>query len=326
MTVSDFNHILDQIKDNPIVVEKNKNIINENTVDPIKTHFDERVNKGKPFDINLFADELRDISEVKNKAYAELSGNITGYSIAHDCILNTVKKLLNHPVQSFSDKWLPIIMRSELGSAAHTVLQSNTTQFTEIERSLKVPSIRFSGRLDALIGNNVLVEIKSCTYSDYQKIIKKQQPRTPDFYQAMTYKYIIENHLDEAKNPGVPIRSEPPMLDKYEIDTIQFIYIAHDICSSDIEDLGQALKAISEFKKTVNSKYNKFFFMTSVVLDVNCFDQTPFIDYIKNKISAINYYVDNNKLPTKEDPFIDTGKCFYCLYYGNCELRLNKNS
>jgi len=98
-------------------------------------------------------------------------------------------------VKSFADKWLPILLRSTIGTAIHEFIQSNTNQFTEGEVSLKIPSIKFSGRLDNLIGPNILIEIKSCTYADYEKIIRTRKPRVSDFYQAIVYKYILENIL-----------------------------------------------------------------------------------------------------------------------------------
>lgn len=210
-----------------------------------------------------------------------------------------------------------------MGSAIHDTIQTNTTQFTEVEKSIKVPSIRFSGRLDALINSNILVEIKSCNYVDYKKIIKTQQPRINDFYQTMTYKYILENHLNEAKNPGVETRTPTPSLDKYNIDTIQLIYIAHEIYSSDVEDFGLCLDIIKRLKKSLNSKNNQFFFMTSLILDMNNFDPKPYIDWIDNKIKKINYYVDNNKLPDANDQYVDRKKCFYCLYTDSCDVKSN---
>ena len=333
--MSDFNHVTDLLKpenqsnvqitannDVPKPPTPTNNIVVENK------DRDENFRLGltpvdeerEPFDISTFCQELKEKSEVKNKIYAENACSISGYSIAHDCIANTVKKILNEPIPSFADKWLPIIMRTTIGTAIHDAIQENTKQFTEVEPSIKVPSIRFSGRMDALIGNNVLVEIKSCTYTDYQKIIKKQQPRKEDFIQAMTYKYILEEHLAEAQNPGVPTRTQPPALDNYNINKIQFIYVAHDVCSADVEDFGQAVEAAKNVRKQLNSRYNKFFFMTGVTLDTSSFDTTPYLEYIKNKIAAINWYIDNNKIPTKDDPFVDTKKCFFCLYQRNCEL------
>ena len=280
-----------------------------------------------PFSIQLFADEIRNHSEGKGRAYAELAQNISGYDIAHNCISNVVKKILKYPVKSFAQQWLPVILRSTVGSGIHDFVQQHSDQFTELEPSIKIPSIRFSGRIDGLIGNNVLVEIKSCTFDDYRKIVKSQRPRTPDFYQMMTYKYILENYLTEAKQQPLKSKSNPegtrtppPALDKYDIDTLQIIYVAHNILSDDIEDLGQALENIKHIKQVLKSKHDQFYFMTSIVLNTKDFDTVPYLDFIHRKIERINWYVNSNKLPTCDDEFVDTKKCFFCLYKDNCEL------
>jgi len=138
-------------------------------------------------------------------------------------------------------------MRASLGNAVHDCIQKNSDQFTEQEKSIKVPSIRCSVRLDCLIGDNILVEIKSCTYTDYKKIIKNQTPRIEDFYQVMMYKYLLEHHLKEAQ-AQTQLRTPPPELAKYNIDTLQLIYVAHDICASDAESFSQCLKMATELK------------------------------------------------------------------------------
>jgi len=276
-------------------------------------------NVGKPFDVQHFCEEVRKKSEDDNKIYTHYASNISGYSIAAECIGTTVAKILNYPVKSFSHKWLPITMRASIGKAVHDAIQENTLQFTEQERSMKVPSIRTSVRLDGLISNNVLVEIKSCTYSDYRKILKSQTPRTPDFYQVMFYKYILENYLDECKKQ-TNTRTLPPQLDEYNIDTLQFIYVAHDVISSDAETFSECMKIVKDVKTLLKSKHNQFFYITSVVLDVNQFDISPYIDFIKRKIEKINWYIDHNKFPTDDDEFVDKTKCYFCLYSGTCPL------
>jgi hypothetical protein len=274
-----------------------------------------------PFDVATFAREVADKSENKNRVYAQVASNINAYDVSDNCIRKIVYKLLKTPVQSFGDKWLPVLFRATLGSACHDFIQGISKQFTESEISLKIPSIRFSGRLDNLIGNNVLVEIKSCTFEDYNKIIKNQRPRVSDFNQVMTYKYILENHLEEAKDKSIKVRSNKPSLDKYKIDTIQFLYLAHDLTTSDIEDLSTALKLIKSVKKLLNSKRNPFYFITSLVVDTNCFDETPYINYIKDKISQINHYVDTNKLPPAEDKYVNRSQCFFCIYSPICDIK-----
>jgi len=148
-----------------------------------------------PFNIDVFNQELFEKSEQKNQLYREAVQNINAYDISSGCIREIFYKLTNTPVKSFADKWLPILLRSTIGTAIHEFIQSNTNQFTEGEVSLKIPSIKFSGRLDNLIGPNILIEIKSCTYADYEKIIRTRKPRVSDFYQAIVYKYILENIL-----------------------------------------------------------------------------------------------------------------------------------
>lgn len=311
--MSEYNNILSMIGDGESNQEQD--IVEEETpiIDPNKEY--------KPFDIDLFSKELHEVSENKNKAYAQLTQSINGYSIAHDCLACTVKKIMHEPVKSFAHKWLPILLRAEIGTAIHDFIQNNTTQFTETEPSIKVPSIRFSGRIDGLINNNILVEIKSCTYTDYRKIIKTRQPRKPDFYQTIVYKYILENYLNELKTPGVPTRTDPPKLNDYNIDKIQFIYVAHDIMSDDVDDFGEALARVKKLKQKLNSKRNQYFFMTSLVLDLNDFDCSTYTNYVVDKINTINYYVDNNKMPPRDHKYIDTNKCFFCLYRDNCEYR-----
>ncbi len=277
--------------------------------------------KRKPFDVGLFSREVSNKAEGKNKVYAQLAQNISSYDISDGCIRSVVYKLLGTPVKDFRDRWLPISFRATLGNACHDFIQGTTDQFSEGEVSLKVPSIRFSGRLDNLNGNNVLAEIKSCTYTDYSKIIKTQRPRNADFYQTIAYKYILENHLEEAKNPGVPTRSGVPSLDMYDIDTIQFLYLAHDITASDVEDLGTSLKLVKSVKQQLNSKRNPFYFITSLILDTNCFDVEPYILFVKNKITRINEYLVANKLPPETDEFTNKKKCFFCMYNNVCDIR-----
>lgn len=275
----------------------------------------------KPFDISIFANEVAEKAENKNRIYAEVASSISGYDVADSCLRQVLYKLNKTPISSFGDKWLPLSFRATLGSACHDFIQGISKQFTESEVSIKVPSVRFSGRIDNLIGTNVLVEIKSCTYSDYRKIIRTQRPRVPDFYQMMTYKYILENHLEEAKDESINTRTNKPSQESYKIDTLQLIYLAHDITASDIEDFSVALKTVKVVKKQLNSKYNPFYFISSIVLDTNCFDQQPYVDFISGKLNRINKYLDTNTLPQKDDPYINRKKCFFCHYSHICDVK-----
>ena len=326
--MSDFNNLMtlvnqgedDKIVASEVSANKNEGQQEEQQVElqEQEIDFDE---KRKPFDVGVFAREVSEKAENKNKVYSELAANISSYDISDGCIRSVVYKLLGTPVKDFRDRWLPLSFRATLGNACHDFIQRTTDQFSESEVSLKIPSIRFSGRLDNLNGNNVLVEIKSCTHSDYAKIIKDQRPRNADFYQTMAYKYVLENHLEEAKDPTIKTRSNKPKLNKYDIDTIQFIYLAHDITASDIEDFGTAVKLVKHVKKQLNSRRNPFYFITSLVLDTNCFDPDPYIHFVKTKIERINEYLVSNKLPPESDEFINKKKCFFCLYNKVCDIR-----
>lgn len=319
--LSEFNGVLDAIQDSnnisaTLAGDTGQKIeVEENKIEVVR---------GVPFDLNVFAQEVYDKSHYKNKGHADNAVNMNAYDIAVNCSRQIVYKLLKTPVPSFADKWLPIVFRAQLGKACHDFVQLQSDQFTEAEVSLKIPSIRLSVRLDNLIGYNVLVEIKSCTYSDYQRIIRNQKPRRDDFMQSMVYKHVLENHLAEAKDPTIKVRSNKPALDEYKIDTIQFIYLAHDITASDVEDVSEALMLIAKIKKQLKSKNNPFFFMTSLVVDTNAFDQAPFMDFIKGKIESINSHFEARKLPAADDEYIVKSKCFFCRYYSVCDIPVKR--
>ena len=319
--LSQFNGVLDVIQDSnnisaTLAGDANQKIeVEEKKIEAVR---------GTPFDLNVFSKEVYDKSHNKNRDHAAHAVNMNAYDIAVNCSRQIVYKLLQTPVKSFADKWLPIVFRAQLGKACHDFVQLQSDQFTEAEVSLKIPSIRLSVRLDNLIGYNVLVEIKSCTYSDYQRIIRNQKPRKDDFMQSMVYKYVLENHLAEAKDPSIAVRSNKPALDEYKIDTIQFIYLAHDITASDVEDISEALLLIAKIKKQLKSKNNPFYFMTTLTIDTHTFDQTPFMDFIKGKMKSINNYVETGKLPGPDDPYVVKSKCFFCKYYPICDIPVKK--
>lgn len=279
------------------------------------------IEKDRIFDLDILIQEMYDKNTQKNKDMVEKQKYMSSYDISSSCIGNIIYKIRNTPIKSYASKWLPVVLRSYLGNAVHEFIQSNTSQFTEKEVSLKVPSIRFSGRLDCLINSDVLVEIKSLPYKDYKKIIKTKTPRTNDFYQTLAYKYILENHLEEAKNHTEETRTQKPILDSYNIKYIQFLYIVHDIMASDIEDMGEALACVEHVKKVLNSKSNTFYFMSNILLELENYDLSPYLTYIKNKIERVNYYLDNNLDVSKDDEFIDSKACFFCLYTNICRYR-----
>jgi hypothetical protein len=321
--LSEFNGILDIIENTNenITTQKSVNTATPEQSQQMVMEESDDLPSGALFDIKDFSRELYHKSQAKNKAYMEVASNISGHDVAHGCILSIVNKILNVPVENYADKWLPIFMRNTIGSAVHDFIQCNTDQFTETEVSMKVPSVRFSGRIDCLIGTDVLVEIKTCTYKDYESIIRSQKPRTPDFYQTMVYKYILENYIDEIRNPEIVTRSPKPKYKKYDIKKIQFLYIAHDIIAADVENIGEALAAVTTIKKALSSKSDPFYFIKSLTLDLSTFDPKPYMDFIDQKLKCINWYIDNNKIPSPQDPFINKKACFFCLYSSNCPVK-----
>jgi hypothetical protein len=273
------------------------------------------------FDLDVFIQELYEKTTNKNKDAVEKQKYMSAYDVASSCIGNIIHKIRNTPIKNYANKWAPITLRSYLGNSVHSFIQDNSKQFTEQEVSLKVPSIRFSGRLDCQINRDVLVEIKSLPYNDYRKIIINKTPRLNDFYQTLTYKYILENYLEEAKNNQEETRTQRPLLDNYNIKHIQYIYVAHDIIASDVESLDEAIEITKHVRKVLNSKSNAFYFMSSLRLDLDNYDLTEHFNYIKNKIQRVNYYLDNNLDIPSNDEFIDSKACFFCLYQHICKYK-----
>lgn len=275
-----------------------------------------KIENNRVFDLDLFIQETYDSNTARNKVAIEKQNYMSSYDIASGCIGNIVYKIRNTPIKNYASKWLPIVLRSYLGNAVHSFIQENSKQFTEQEVSLKVPSIKVSGRLDCLINNDTLVEIKSLPYSDYRKLIKNKAPRQNDFYQTLLYKYLLENHLDELKTHTEETRTQKPMLDSYNIRYIQFLYVVHDIMASDIESLGEAIECVKHVKKVLNSASNTFYFVSNLLIDLENYDLTPYMLYITNKIQKVNHYLDNNLDVSKEDS--DNKACFFCLHSEIC--------
>ena len=298
------------------------------TVNPETNKRNIIIDNSKPFDISVFEDELYNKSYEQNKVRLNYSHqNITGYDICSNCIQEVIFKLRNTPITQYADCWLPIFMRTEIGNATHKFIQSNTSQFTETELNLKVPSIRFYGKIDYAIGSSILGEIKSVPYNEYASIVKNQKPREKDFLQLMTYVYMIENYLDEILSEDTKVSKRnglKPQLNQYDIKTIQFLYIAHDIISSnETESLTAARKRITELKRQVRSKNNQFFFISAVTLDINDEVKEPVFKYIKDKISDIHHYMNTNTNPDKDSRFVQANpnKCLFCLYNEICDLK-----
>lgn len=269
------------------------------------------------FDISQFISDLSSVSETRNKMAKQNSININSYDIAHNCIREIIFKIQNYPTESYRDVWLPILMRAYLGNAVHDFIQNSYKGFTELECSVKVPSVRASTRLDALINDNVLVEIKSCTYTDYYKIINHQKPRDADFLQTVFYKYLLENHLQEAQSQK-NTRSSPPKLKSYNIQYIQLIYAAHDVCSADCNSLSESINVSKKVKKMLNSRRNQFHYITSITLDLSKIDITPYTNYVVGKLNNINDHLNRNVIPPMNNPYINSKGCYFCIYKNIC--------
>ena len=282
----------------------------------------QRVKQTRFFDISEFERELFVLSETEGREHQQHSNNINAYDLI-GCIRAALFKYFKYPVKSFADRWLPVRMRTTIGQAIHRFIQENTKQFTETEVYIKVPSRRFLGKADALINDNVLVEIKSCTYADYQKIINTRKPKSKHFYQTLVYKYFLDNYCNEIKQcfekGDVPPNANPPRLDKYNIEWIQFIYVAHDVISADADSLSEALYMVSKIKKSLNSRDNKFFFITSLVIDVREDNIKQQLSYIVDRIEEYNRYIDANKIPPIDHRFVDTSMCYFCIYRDICQ-------
>ena len=278
------------------------------------------------FDLNIFVDELYNNSATRNKHQALNSKHMSAYDICNSCIKSIVYKLKNTPVEHYAHKWLPILLRAELGKACHEFIQSNSNQFTEQECSLKIPSIRTSVRIDCLINDNILVEVKSLPYKEYRKIIKTRTPRLADFYQALAYKMLICNptYLKEAQSqPRNTLRTDPPKLNSYDITHLQFIYLANDLLTSETESLSEANREVTHIKQLLSSKNNPFFFLSNIVVDLRKHDLTDHYNYIENKIKMVNHYIDTNTEPLPSDNLMDDSEknCHFCLYSSVCSDR-----
>jgi len=271
----------------------------------------------KLFDVDEFVQEMANNSHEQNKKHHEYQENLNAYDLTMNCSRQIILKILNYPIESYQDAWLPLKFRAALGSAVHDFIQENYSGFTELEPSLKIPSIRTSVRLDGLINHDVLIEIKSCTFSDYEKILRTRTPRDSDFYQSIFYRWVLHNHLKEAQQQ-TKTRTPPPKLDKYDIRYIQMIYVAHDLLASDINSLSEAKALNSKIKKMLKSRYNQFYFITALTLDLNVIDPIPYEAYIVGKLNHVLQHLSNRTIPRLDDPYINNS-CFFCPYKNICK-------
>lgn len=295
---------------------------NQLLVDPVNNdeiNINTTTVQSKLFNVDSFIQDVKQESIINNKRILKNAINMNAYDVSNSCIREVVFKLSKTPVKYYAHKWLPITFRAALGKAIHNYIQDISKIFTEQECSMKIPSIRVSTRLDCLINENVIVEIKSLPYRDYKKIYQTNQPRLADFYQAVLYKYLIETHLQEIQNQSRDnLRSDPPKLKKYNINYLQFIYVANDLVSQDTTSISQELKLITTFKKLLNSRYNKFFFIKTIDIDLQSIDISQHTNFIISKINEINRYINSNKIPPKSHKYIEKN-CFFCFYNLICK-------
>lgn len=272
----------------------------------------------KLFDIPEYYNYLQETARESNAGYK--SKNITSYDLK-SCIRQTLYKMLDFPLSSFDDPWVPVAFRKEVGNAIHNLIQSYPV-FTETEVVLKVPDIFVSQRLDCLINNNVLIEIKTVTYEDYKKILNSKQPRKEDEIQAFFYKYLLENYIDTIKKqtatrPGTFL----PKHEKYDIKFIQYIYFCHELAASDTDDmtLAELVKSAKNLKSALESAKNKFWFMTTITQNVE--DNQDYklkIEIITEHLDEIIKHYKNQEVPSLENKFINKKDCFFCLYKDQC--------
>jgi hypothetical protein len=248
----------------------------------------------KSFTIHDFVKNLNNKAVVEKFEQYLFSDNITAYDIAYNCILQVLFRLNNIPVESLESKWLPVLLRAIIGSAVHKFIQLNY-DFDEVEVPVKIPEIRFSGKVDAIIGGNTLVEIKTVTLNDFNLIRKKNLPRKKDFIQLYCYKYLMEEY--QEKGP---------------YNKFQFIYIYNGYESQSTQELIEvndvsADTSLSQFKNIIH------------VLTIDNVQNEQVEDYIKRKLDVINTHLDKGTYPSCDNEFIDKRCCYFCLYKKICK-------
>ena len=282
------------------------------------------------FDVEKFSEHIvkNNIKDKINRL--EWSQNITGYDIAQSCPRETLFRLDGVNYTNLNKMWHAVAIKCVIGTAIHDFIQDSPYNvFTELETVVKVPSINVSGRVDGIINDNVLVEIKSCPYKDFSSIVNNNKYRQKDFMQVVLYKYLLENHLDEINT--LDNKYNKPKFDKYKFKKIQMIYIANDLISGDMVNISESYKLVETLKAKLNAKTNPFWFITTVVIDVeeNFELISKLEDKIKNKIQLLNESIVHNRnnidkiYPPKTNEFVQeyvkSGYCFsFCLYNNHC--------
>lgn len=275
------------------------------------------------FETRAFKELVRQDSISRNKSYASNSVNIGGYDIAHNCMKTTLFRMLGFQPTNYANSWLPLGFRAALGTATHNYIQDLSLGkiFTECEVCLKVPSKRISMRLDALINDETLVEIKSCSYTDYKKILTSNKPRLGDLHQAIFYRWLLQNHLEEMKKQE-PTRGgiRPTLNDYSNIKYIQMIYICHELISAESDTMRDAIKYATSIRKLAKkeSGISDFWFIAPLAISTQSFDIKSHENYLVNKLEELLKYLELKQLPPDDHPYVDNTKCFFCQFKDQC--------
>jgi hypothetical protein len=277
------------------------------------------INNDQPtiFSVDRFKAKLKEKVSNKNKNYQEYSSTINAYDV-FSCARIPYFRIKSYPVPDYSSSYLPVELRCQLGTACHEFLQEVDGIFTETEVCLKHPDLKISARLDALINHNVLVEIKSCGFNDYEKILKSNTPRVHDFWQTIFYKYMLENHLEIMKKQAPTRSGSAPALDFYNIDTIQLVYVCHELIAAEANTIGESVERAKILKRQLESKKNPFWFIKTLTIDLNKVNVEPYINHIKEKLAFILNSLETNTIPPLDSKFIDKKDCYFCLYNKIC--------
>lgn len=266
------------------------------------------------FDIEIFQTLLKEKVFNKNKKRIEnKTQNITAYDLC-GCIKKIEFKLKNTPID-FNSSYLPSELSMALGNSVHEFIQTNYC-FTEIELPLSIhisKSLKISSRLDALINNNTLIEIKTCNYKEYYEILKNDNYRLKDYEQLCVYKYLLENHFDEIKNNLIQNRITPKF-NNYKITKFQIIYICHEIvdASGNID----IYKDITEYYK---NNFGNFWFIKTINIDAENEDTILEINTVSDKIKTILEYIPNNKEIPLNNKYCKKDECNFCPYKKICK-------
>ena len=293
---------------------------NDNNNDKSKSETNiNKLDTPKLFDMGVFISNLKNKTQYDNFNRLIYSDNITAYDIAITCNRQVTYKLLNYPIRSYESAWLPVLFRSTMGIAIHDFIQSNY-DFDQIEAQIIIPEYKFYGKVDAINGNNVLIEIKTVPFSDYKNILDTNSPRPKDLKQTLIYKYLLENHIDKIDTSKSNLK-----IQEYKFQYIQFIYIAHDLISADIESISQQLQLVNHLKKNIfkyelsNHPDKRFFFMNTITIDLSDDNISRELQIIENELSQkLNDILTNYHKSTLSEN-VDTSQCFFCPYKHICE-------